>query len=86
MLSASPAGNAILWALDTSQNGTHNSSKGPAVLRAYDATNLAKTLYSTSTLAADTAGTALKFSLPIVANGHVYVTGSKLLTVYGLAP
>ena len=87
-ISASPAGNGIVWVLDNNANGTDNgsSAKGPAVLRAYDATNLATTLYSSATLPADTAGTAVKFTLPVVANGHVYVAGGSQLSVYGLLP
>ncbi len=87
-ISASPSGNAIVWVLDNNANGTHNTSGalGPAILRAYDATNLGNTLYSSSTLSADTAGNAAKFTLPVVANGHVYVAGAGTLTVYGLAP
>jgi hypothetical protein len=88
VISASPSGNAILWALDNSANGTDNGAGafGPAILRAYDATNLGKTLYSSSTLAADAAGNAAKFISPVIANGHVYVVGYESLTVYGLAP
>jgi hypothetical protein len=88
VVSASPAGNGIVWTLDNNANGTDNGSaaRGPAVLRAYDATNLAMTLYSSSTLPADTGGPAVKFTLPVVANGHVYVAGSGQLTVDGLAP
>ena len=90
MLSASsPTANGIVWVLDTNANGTDNGSaaKGPAVLRAYDATNLGTTLFSSSARAADTAaGTAVKFTLPVIANGHVYVAGGGALTVYGLAP
>jgi hypothetical protein len=89
-ISASPSGNAILWVLDTNANGTSSNSSGPpwptgpAILRAYDATDLGTTLYSSSTKSGDAAGNAIKFSVPVIANGHVYVGGSKLLTVYGL--
>jgi hypothetical protein len=90
VVSASPSGNGIVWVLDNHANGTTlddpNGVQGPAILRAYDATNLATTLYSSSTLAADAAGPAVKFTLPVVANGHVYVAGVQQLTVYGLAP
>jgi hypothetical protein len=87
MLSASPAGNAIVWALDNSGNGTDSygsQSSAPAVLRAYDAADLSTTLYSSATLARDAAGNAIKFTVPVIANGHVYVAGSHQLTVYGL--
>jgi hypothetical protein len=90
MISASPAGNAILWVLDAAANGTSSNgpyaAAGPAVLRAYDATNLATTLYSSSALAGDVAGNAVKFIPPVVANGKVYVGGDHALTVYGLLP
>ena len=83
MISASPSGGAILWALDTSNNGTDGSGIGPAILRAYDANNLATKLYDSGGSAADAAGNAVKFAVPVVANGHVYVAGSRQLTVYG---
>jgi len=89
-ISASPVGNgnAIVWVLDTSANGTASDSApttlGPAILRAYDAGNLEKTLYSSSTLASDSAGNAVKFTEPTIANGKVYVGGASSLTVYGL--
>jgi chitodextrinase len=88
MISASPSGGAIVWVLDNNANGTDNGSAGlgPAILRAYNATNLATKLYSSTTLPADTGGNAAKFTVPVVANGHVYVAGAGALTVYGLAP
>jgi hypothetical protein len=88
MLSASPSGGAIVWALDNNANGTDNGSApmGPAILRAYNANNLGTTLYSSDALPADVGGTAAKFTVPVVANGHVYVAGEDALTVYGLAP
>jgi hypothetical protein len=87
-ISASPSGNAIMWVLDDSNCGTDDcwNPTGAAILRAYDATNLAKTLYSSQTLPADQGGTAMKFTVPVVANGHVYVAGKGVITVYGLAP
>jgi hypothetical protein len=87
-ISASPAGGAVVWVLDNNANGTDDGSTalGPAILRAYDATDLASTLYSSSTLSADTCGNAAKFAIPAVANGHAYIAGNGVLTVYGLAP
>jgi hypothetical protein len=88
MISASPSGGAMVWVLNNNANGTDNGSSalGPAILLAYDATNLGTTLYSSANLPAGTGGNAAKFTLPVVANGHVYVAGAGTLTVYGLAP
>jgi hypothetical protein len=90
MVSASPAGGGIVWVLDNSnfanQGNNGTSPAGPSILRAYNAANLATTLYSSSALAADTDGNAVKFTVPVIANGHVYVGGGSQLTVYGLAP
>jgi hypothetical protein len=85
-ISASPAGNAVMWVLDTSQNGTWKTSAGPAILRAYDATELGAALYSSATVASDAAGNAIKYSEPVIANGHAYIAGSHQLTVYGPEP
>jgi hypothetical protein len=76
-------------ALDTNANGTGSygvGPTGPAILRAYDATALGTALWSSSTLAANTCGNAVKFVVPTVANGKVYVVGTNQLTVYGLLP
>ena len=69
----------ILWTIDYAPN--------PEVLTAYDATNIATTLYSSSTNPTrDSAGPAAKFSVPTIANGKVYVIASGQLSVYGLTP
>jgi hypothetical protein len=88
VISGSPSGGTLVWVLDNDANGTDNDSAalGPAILRAYDATNLGTTLYSSANRTADVGGNAAKFTLPVVANGHVYVAGAASLTVYGPAP
>jgi hypothetical protein len=89
VISASPSSSgALLWALQNWASGTDNGAAalGPAILRVYDATNLGTTLYTSDTLSADKAGNAAKFTVPVVANGHVYIAGAGSLTVYGLAP
>jgi hypothetical protein len=99
-VSAAATQNGIVWALDTSQYCTSQTQNGcgPAVLYAYDATNLATELWNSSTVAADAAGFAVKFAVPTIANGKVYVgtrgnnTGvgttsvSGELDIYGLKP
>ena len=79
------AGSAIVWGI----NGTHylgsSNGFGPAVLYAYDATNIPTMLYSSGQNAArDTAGNAVKFAVPTVVNGKVYVGTSTEVDVYGL--
>ena len=95
-LSSNGTTNGIVWAIDNSQYGppTPNGS-GPAVLYAYDGTNLAHELWNSSNAPADKAGNAVKFTVPTIANGKVYIgtrgnstTGGGVgeLDVYGLKP
>ena len=85
VVSSNGATNGIVWALDTTNNGTNGSASGPAILFAYDATNLNK-LYSSPTSGAGAAGNAVKFTVPTVANGKVYVGTQDELSVFGLLP
>ncbi|HEY3989774.1 MAG TPA: hypothetical protein VGM02_10785 [Acidobacteriaceae bacterium] len=79
-ISANGASTAIVWALDT-------TASGGAVLYAYDATNLATELYSSSTQATrDAVGATSKHAVPTVANGHVYVGTESGVDVFGLLP
>ncbi|MGA7241914.1 MAG: putative Ig domain-containing protein [Terracidiphilus sp.] len=93
--------NAILWALDNTQYCTLESPGcGPAILHAYDATNLATEFWNSSQGTGNTAGFPVKFTFPTVANGKVYIgtrgndsqqpgntaTIPGELDVYGLLP
>jgi hypothetical protein len=79
-LSANGDSNAIVWALQTDSY----SGGGNSILHAYDATNVGNELYNTSQNdSRDDPGGAVKFSVPTIANGKVYVGAVKRITVYG---
>ena len=81
------AGSAIVWAIDGTQYGSPGPGPGPSVLYAYDATNVPTMLYSSAQNATrDAAGNAVKFAVPTVANGKVYVGTSTEVDVYGPLP
>ena len=80
-LSANGNSNGILWGLQS------NGDSLPGTLHAYDPSNLAHEYWNS-----DQAGTRdqldpwLKFTIPLVANGRVYVVSSGHLTAFGLLP
>lgn len=79
--------NGILWGLDNSRwRSTCASGSNCQVLYAYDATNLANLLYTSSTAAnnRDVPGSAVKFTTPTIANGKVYVGGVQAVSAFGL--
>ena len=100
-VSSQATNNGIVWILDNGQYCTPASPGcGPSVLHAYDANNVATELWNSSKVSTDTAGYAVKFTVPTIANGRVYVgtrgknKGGKYrpmdnsgeLDVYGLKP
>jgi hypothetical protein len=77
-ISGASAGNLILWA-------TENTS--PAVLHAYNATNISVELYNSSQAGTrDQFGNGNKYITPTIANGKVYVGTTNGVGVLGLLP
>jgi hypothetical protein len=70
-ISANGASNAILWMIDAT--GVEDSPETPAVLHALNPTNLSVEYYNSYMVSTDTPGMPVKFSVPIVADGKVYV-------------
>jgi hypothetical protein len=93
--------NGIVWALETHNYCTAQASQcTAAILHAYDASNLSTELWNSGQGTNNAPGYAVKFTVPTVANGKVYVgtrgnnTGGAdsststpgELDVYGLLP
>jgi hypothetical protein len=78
-VSANGTSNGIVWA--------HENSN-PAVLHAYDATNLAHELYNSSQASGnrDQFGAGNKYITPTVADGKVFVGTTGAVAVFGLLP
>ncbi len=81
-ISANGTTQGIVWTIDSE---AYPSSSGWAVLQAHDARNVATTLYSSATNAIrDQAGRAVKFTVPTIAQGKVYVGANGEVDFYGL--
>jgi hypothetical protein len=79
-VSASGNTNGIVWIVEND-----NWGGGAAVLRAYDATNLATELYNSGQNSGrDGAGLAVKFTIPTIADGYVFLGAENEVDVYGL--
>jgi hypothetical protein len=83
-LSANGLDDGIVWLL---RSKVWNAPDQPAALYAYDAANVAHELYNSEQNAGrDRPGLALRFNIPTVVNGHVYVGTKHEVDVYGLLP
>jgi len=83
VVSANGTNNALIWLIDSS--GALATPNTPAVLRAFDPNNISDEIYNSAMLPLrDTAGLAVKFTVPTVANAKVYVGTQAELDVYGL--
>ena len=88
-ISANGTSHGIAWAVDNSQfGGSSTHGTGPAVVHAFDATNLGRELWNSGQAAGgrDQAGNAVKFTVPTVANGKVYIGTTSEIDAYGLLP
>jgi Chitobiase/beta-hexosaminidase C-terminal domain len=73
--------NGIVWALITDLY----KSNGSAVLYAFNAINVGQQLYaSNQNSSRDDPGAAVKFAVPVITNGKVYVGAGRQVDVYGL--
>ncbi len=77
-ISSSGTSNGIVWLMDRNTNEIH----------AYSAATLSTELWNSGQKAggADSVGAVVKFAVPTVANGEVFVGTTSGLVVYGLTP
>jgi hypothetical protein len=81
-ISANGATDGVVWVVETK---TWNGSDRPAVLHAYDAANVGRELFTSELNAArDRAGNAVRFAMPTVVAGRVYIGAKGEVDVYGL--
>jgi hypothetical protein len=81
-ISANGLNDGIVWLL---RSRSWNGGDQPAALYAYDAANVAHELYNSEQNASrDRPGLTLRFNIPMVVNGHVYVGTKHEVDVYGL--
>ena len=79
-ISSNGSTDGIVWVLK-------NTPGSPAVLYAYEATDVSRELYNSSQAGMrDEPGPAVKFTVPTVVNGKVYVGTQSQLAVFGFLP
>jgi len=87
-ISANGTSDGIVWTVERKDILSSSPGTKPAVLYAYDATNVATLLYDSAQAKQlrDQPGCANKFITPTIANGKVYVGTQNELDVYGVLP
>lgn len=85
-ISANGSRNGIVWAVENVKFSYAAGYSNPAVLHAYDASNLAHELYNSNEAPGgkDHFGTGNKFITPMIAHGKVYVGTTDGVGVFGL--
>jgi hypothetical protein len=82
-ISADGVRNGIVWLIET--KAWNDFSNRTAVLHAYDANDVSHELYNSEEKSSrDRVGAALRFTVPTVINGRVYVPAKGEVDVYGL--
>ena len=80
-VSANGTTNGVVWNIRTDNYAT----QGREILYAHDATNVATLLYSSEqNVPRDNPGNAVKFTVPTVINGKLYLGAEYQVSVYGL--
>ena len=84
LCSANGTSDRILWTLE---HRDRRSPRGAGVLHAYDALDLTKELYNSDQYGTqDVPGLSVKFTVPTIINGKVYIGTQQELDVYGSVP
>jgi hypothetical protein len=81
VISSNGKRDAIVWLIESK---SWNGADRPSVLHAYDAADVGRELFASDNSARDGAGLTLRFVVPTVAAGRVYVGAKRRVDVYGL--
>lgn len=83
-VSANGEKDGIVWVVSSK---SWNGAPRTAVLHAVDASDVTHALYSSEQNSTrDRAGIGMRFNIPTIANGHVYIGARREVDVYGLLP
>ena len=84
IVSADRTKDAILWVVSTKEWDEAHKDR-PAVLHAYDARDITHELYNSEQKSErDRADMTVRFAIPTIADGHIFVGARGRLDVYGL--